>query len=109
MDIGHEAGELSGQKSAPIRKRKYETETQPTPMSTGGAASLPPVWTRVPVADQYAIGIAQPDTDLHPVDPTVWKRGANGFAFGENLSDRREAQLSLREKLADEHTALGLT
>lgn len=99
--IGYEEGEHTGERSAMLRRRRYQQEVQPTVMSSAAMHSLPPVSVRIPIGDQYAMGIAQPDPELRVPDPTIFQRVNGTIQLGQTVDDKRQAQLSLRQRLLD--------
>jgi hypothetical protein len=96
QDVNNHNDENNGSVSSPIRQRQFHMESQPTVMSTSGMHGLPPVYLRVPLADQYAAGVAEPDLDSRRADPSMFSRVNGGIDLGTPES-RRAYQSTLRE------------
>lgn len=83
-------------------KRKVFESYQPTALSQQGYHELPPVFTRMPVADQISIGLLHPDTDFHKVSSGIWPASLNGnSAVGSNPQERAERISQYRGQVAE--------
>lgn len=98
--IGYELGESLGAiPKSGLKFRQYYQQNQPTIANSSGMHSLPPVYTRIPISDQYAIGIAHPDTSLTVPDPTLYKRVNGNVSLGQTAEDRQAQNASVRSRM----------
>ena len=97
--IGYETGETLGQIPSSLRYRQFFNQYQPTVANSMGMHKLPPVNVRVPIADQYAIGIAHPNTQTTNPDPTLFSNVNGNISLGTTYEERREAQMGMRARL----------
>lgn len=107
--VGNHVGEYTGQvPKTSLVYRKYYQETQPTIANSMGMHSLPPVPSRIPISDQYAIGVAHPDLSLTSPDPTIFKNINGNVSLGSTPEARRESQMNFRSKLQTQRRQRGM-
>lgn len=90
-----------GAPAAITRRRVFESY-QPTAMSRAGMHALPPVSVRTPIADQYAMGIMNPDVSFKQADPVTWSGPVNGTASpAQGPQERAQLRATMREQATE--------
>jgi hypothetical protein len=98
-NIGYETDEYNGKRAGMRTKRYGPQEKQPTLASMSGIHALPPIPSRIPISDQYAMGIARPDLQLNNPDPTLFSNINGNISVGSDPTARRAAITGMRSRL----------